>query len=294
MMNPDCSTDLMQNVPGELQSLSQTPVEAAPACLVPVLDGTDPKSHANLTALPGYYGFNTTDFQFRELFESILQCDQLSQCEKKAAPFTHTQRKSPHDEGTTEHQQHVQREAMRYFLLKKQRAGKSGIREHILSSPRYSEFVELYLRFVRREILPLFEEAAVEFAVQVEPTIRVHQPGGTVLNERSGECAGDKVGMHRDTDLGHQENEVTFVIALTDMFGTNSVWAESASGLGDFAPFTMQYGYFHRWHSAQSRHYNMINRTGNTRISIDFRVMPMNCCEENPTLKHYFVPMNRL
>lgn len=248
------------------------PTEAAPASLVPAhLHDIAPRTLVVLTASAGYYTMNTTIFPFLELFQEMLQCQNLSLIDQCLLPAP---TEAVNDCAAREC---LQREALRAYLIKCG-GSKSAVRQRVLGSPLWGDFLVMYQRFVQEAILPLFDETS-QFAVQRQPTIRVHSPGGTVLTRRSGDH--NCIGMHRDSDFGHQQHEVTFVVPLTDMFGSNSVWAETGSGEDDFAPLTMQYGYFHRWQSAQSRHYNMVNQTCQTRISFDFRVIPMEYYKES-------------
>merc|ERR1711865_188078 len=181
-----------------------------------------------------------------------------------------------------EYRRYVMKESLRTCLLNKRGSGGTPafVRERVLTSEQYSDFMHLYRDFVSAVVLPLFDEPSGEFAIQKEPCIRVHVPGGTVLGRREDET-GEHVGVHRDMDYGHQDGEVTFVVALTPMYGSNSVWAETSSDCGDFGPFTMEYGHFRCWNSAHCRHFNKVNETEVARMSFDFRVIPMSRYQDN-------------
>jgi hypothetical protein len=176
-------------------------------------------------------------------------------------------------------------------------------RRHYYDSPHYPALRELYYEFVRRVVLPLFAEDERVFAVQRDPSFRVNLPNNTAVGWRPG--AGDPsgmVGIHCDADcaLGvrrsegiarapthspslpvvrssadrHPSGEINFILPFTDMFGSNSVWTESAPGKADWAAAALQYGSFFRFYGNRQRHFNTVNRSGRTRVSVDFRVVP--------------------
>jgi len=256
--------------------------------LVPQTQQHVPLPLKALASKPGYYEFDTHLFPFQNTFAEMIDCksEQLPQLHD----FAESEIKRKRSEyimreanvrgmkaGTREYKMYVLKESLRACVMPTKAA--TYVRNAAMSASQYQQFVEMYHQFVREVILPLFDEPTGKFAVQKEPSIRVSTPGDTVLGRRDGE-SDEQIGMHRDADYGHQASEVTFVVPLTPMFGSNSVWAESSNGCGDFAPFTMKYGFFHRWHSAQSRHFNQLNQTGSTRVSIDFRVIPMSHYKE--------------
>mmetsp|Transcript_27218 Transcript_27218/g.54428 ORF Transcript_27218/g.54428 Transcript_27218/m.54428 type:complete len:89 (-) Transcript_27218:216-482(-) len=60
---------------------------------------------------------------------------------------------------------------------------------------------------------------------------------------------------------------------LTSLEETRTtLWAESAAGRGDFAPFEVTYGQVAVFHGSSCRHYVPLNPTEHTRVSLDFRV----------------------
>jgi hypothetical protein len=148
----------------------------------------------------------------------------------------------------------------------------------VYQSPQFPNLVEVYRRFVREVVLPLLadETGEAEFLVQREPSVRVHLPNNTALGRRTGEAAGKDgpIGMHCDADYNHPANERNFVLTITGQSGTNSFYVETAPGKGDFVPVELQYGDLFRFYGNRCRHYNQVNQTGDTRISLDFRVIP--------------------
>ena len=129
----------------------------------------------------------------------------------------------------------------------------------------WSEFTEVYDRFVEEVVVPIF--GSKDFIYQALPTFRVHLVGNWVVPE-----------FHYDSQpvYNHPEGEINFQIAVTDMFGTNATWAESVPGLGDYAPMEHKQGEFIIFNGNKCRHGNMINDTDQTRVSFDFRILPLN------------------
>jgi hypothetical protein len=148
----------------------------------------------------------------------------------------------------------------------------------VYKSPNFPNLVEVYRRFVKESVLPFLadETGETEFLVQREPSVRVHLPNNTALGKRTGEAAGKDrpIGMHCDADYNHPANEINFILTLTGQAGTNSFYVESAPGKGDFVPVELKYGELFRFYGNRCRHYNRVNQTGDTRISLDFRVIP--------------------
>ena len=259
------------------------PQALAAETIDPELSDTSQRSFDDLAGMPRYFPVNTACFPFRDAFERMLSCAPLTTIHQVASSEMEKKRSedvrkgaAQYVEGSKEYKRYIMRESLRMCLLNKRGEGNTPtfVRQRVLSSEHYGDFMTMYREFVNSVVLPLFDEPSGEFAIQKEPCIRVHVPGETVLGRRENET-GEHVGMHRDTDYGHQNGEVTFVVALTPMYGSNSVWAESVSDAGDFAPFTMDYGHFRCWNSAHCRHFNKVNETGTARMSFDFRVIPM-------------------
>lgn len=149
-------------------------------------------------------------------------------------------------------------------------------------SPYYTEMVDLYQRFLKEWLLPQLEEE--EYIVQKEPSFRIHIPNNTALGKRGDEADEEKIGMHCDGDYNHPKSEMNYMITITGQEGTNSCYVETQPGKGDFHPIHMKYGEVFRFYGNQCRHYNMKNRTENTRISFDFRVIPASQYSEEDSI----------
>jgi len=124
----------------------------------------------------------------------------------------------------------------------------------------YAVFQQLYHDFLREYVMPHLDTGRIAF--QATPTFRCHLPG-----------CGAPGRPHRDEDYGHPRSEVNFWLALTPVFDSNGLYAESRRGSKDFQPFELGYGEVVRFYGNQVWHYNTHNDTDVTRVSIDFRVI---------------------
>merc|ERR1711865_603831 len=70
-----------------------------------------------------------------------------------------------------EYRRYVMKESLRTCLLNKRGSGGTPafVRERVLTSEQYSDFMNLYRDFVSAVVLPLFDEPSGEFAIQKEP-----------------------------------------------------------------------------------------------------------------------------
>ena len=124
---------------------------------------------------------------------------------------------------------------------------------------RVASLAELYTRFVKEVIAPLFDEPIF---YQARPTFR------TIFADAAGEPR-----FHRDADYGHSRDEINYTVALTEAYATNAVWIESEAGKGDYAPIELKPGEIAEFDGANLSHGAVPNRTGRSRVSFDFRVI---------------------
>mmetsp|Transcript_131621 Transcript_131621/g.421244 ORF Transcript_131621/g.421244 Transcript_131621/m.421244 type:complete len:337 (+) Transcript_131621:153-1163(+) len=139
-------------------------------------------------------------------------------------------------------------------------------------SDAHRRFLQLYDAFVAEVLAPALCPGGAVLA-QRPPCVRVHLSGQR--------AAKGKIGMHKDSDYpGHCEAEINFWVPLTCVGGANSLYVESAPGLGDFTPLEMEYGQVYRFYGYGCRHHTMANETASTRVSFDTRLAPADCCPE--------------
>mmetsp|Transcript_60153 Transcript_60153/g.130459 ORF Transcript_60153/g.130459 Transcript_60153/m.130459 type:complete len:315 (+) Transcript_60153:91-1035(+) len=136
---------------------------------------------------------------------------------------------------------------------------------NFLSSAQHSpeafrRLMAVYEDFLRSVVLSHLETDCIAF--QTLPTFRCHMPG-----------CGAPGRPHRDADYHHAHCEVNFWMPLTAVFGSNSLFAESTRGAGDFRSFDLSVGWLMRFYGNQVWHYTVPNETESTRVSLDFRVI---------------------
>ena len=130
---------------------------------------------------------------------------------------------------------------------------------------------ECYLRFLRAVVMPAVHaglgggDSSCAILFQRDPNFRCHLPDtGHLL-----------VHKHCDADYHHQQNEINFWLPITRSFGNNTLWSESAPGREDFRPFEHDVGEMKQFWGNQCVHYTVPNDTDHTRITVDFRVIPL-------------------
>lgn len=126
----------------------------------------------------------------------------------------------------------------------------------------FGEIEELYRRFVQEVAGPIVGE---RFCFQRVPTFRVHLPSNVAVGE-----------FHTDADYNHPEGEMNFWVPLTEAWGTNTVWIETEPGRKDYQPAPpLIPGQLLLFDAVGWGHGNVLNETGATRVSFDFRCIPM-------------------
>ena len=126
------------------------------------------------------------------------------------------------------------------------------------------EFERALSAFVRDEVCPALGVSRV--AYQRRPTMRVHLSGAKAMGK-----------PHADglEPYNHQPGEVNVWVPLTRVWGSNSLTSETKPGLGDFHAFEAGPGEFVRFDGNRCWHYTTANDTDGTRVSFDFRVVPI-------------------
>ena len=131
------------------------------------------------------------------------------------------------------------------------------------SSKLRDEFLALYERFVSEVIAPALSAAECGGLVyQAQPIFRVFLPYHLGVGPR-----------HVDASYHPQPNELNIWMPLTDCFGTNSLFVESLPGLGDYEPIACGFGTMYQFRGNACEHFTELNVSGQTRVSIDFRVI---------------------
>ena len=150
---------------------------------------------------------------------------------------------------------------------KKKRPEKFELLSPFLIDEKRNCFQAVFDQFVLETILPDSYDACKEdvFYYQAFPCIRVVRP-----TEFS-------IGIHADVNYGFNPCNVNYYVPLTELYDSNSLHVETEIGKEDFKSLKNSYGEIYRFHGAMCLHFTTENKTDQTRISLDFRVVPGSC-----------------
>ena len=126
-----------------------------------------------------------------------------------------------------------------------------------------TEFLSTYLKLVK-EIKERFEYK--EIIYQQIPTFRVQLGDGNV-------AVGE---WHKDKTYEHSATEVNFWMPFVNTNVFNSIWTESSEDKGDYKPYLVNYGEILVFSGANLYHGNKNNKSNETRVSVDFRLVDPN------------------
>lgn len=131
----------------------------------------------------------------------------------------------------------------------------------------WPQLQSMYDSFVRHVVAPNYNE---DLLYQAFPTFRVHLSGNVAVG-----------AFHNDAEFNHPKGEVNYIIPLTNSDGTASCWLESEPDKKDFEPIKMVIGELISFNGNELTHGNKINDTDLTRVSMDFRILPISKYDEN-------------
>lgn len=123
----------------------------------------------------------------------------------------------------------------------------------------WQDFIGVYDSFIRDFIYPMYSEPII---YQKWPTFRVHLPDNLAV-----------ASWHTDREFNHPKGEINYIIAITEMFESNTIITESKPNKRDFKQIELSPGEIFEFDGNQCTHGNLPNRTGKTRISLDFRIL---------------------
>jgi hypothetical protein len=184
------------------------------------------------------YKYNKDSFPFRDYFVNLYNLEQLTQ--------VHSLYNSP-DVFNMSNNSDTELHKLFYTDIKKEE----------------NSFTKLYDNFINAYVKDLL---GFDFIYQKLPTLRLHFNQNWATPE-----------FHTDTQDGyfHPPGEINFIVPITECYGNNSVWIESLPKKGDYHPVKMQFGDLLKFSGGTHRHGNKLNDTNNSRISFDFRVLPL-------------------
>lgn len=138
---------------------------------------------------------------------------------------------------------------------------------HRLYYTNNKDFLLLYKLFIQNVIKPLYHGEQIVY--QKIPTFRVHLPGNIAV----GDWHKDK--FYRDQKWSNYVKEQNYYLPFTNTNKYNTFWVESEEDKGDYEPALVNYGEILEWDGANLMHGNKENKSDFTRVSVDFRVIPV-------------------
>lgn len=127
------------------------------------------------------------------------------------------------------------------------------------------EFKAIYCDMIHEIHTQLFPDEPC-LVYQSFPSIRFQFPGSIAVPKH---CDSDSIGSH-------PHGERNFIIPLTKMTRTASIYVESEPGKEDFQSQDLEYGDLFYFNGNTCIHYNEPNQENYIRVSFDFRVVPPN------------------
>jgi len=123
-------------------------------------------------------------------------------------------------------------------------------------------FKNLYCNFIKDIFAHFFPDEDI-FIYQSFPSIRIQYMESVVIPP------------HYDSDhlSNHPVGEKNFLIPITKMKDTNSIYIESEPGKKDFKSIELEYGEIFCFNGNKCTHYNEQNKENKLRISLDFRII---------------------
>lgn len=131
----------------------------------------------------------------------------------------------------------------------------------------WPKFEKLYEKFIGEVVSPLLNE---DFLYQRLPTVRFHIPANVAVG-----------AFHTDAEFNHPAGEINFIIPLTNSDDTACPWVESEPGKNDFEAIPLRVNQLVQFNGNILRHGNKANDTKFTRVSMDFRILPISKYDEN-------------
>ena len=125
------------------------------------------------------------------------------------------------------------------------------------------EFYPLYFELIK-ELKEKFEYD--EMIYQKIPTFRIQFAEGNL----------GVFEWHKDRSYNHGTSEVNFWMPFVNTNEQNTIWMESKEDKDDYKPYKVNYGEILVFDGANLQHGNKPNESGETRVSVDFRLVDPN------------------
>jgi hypothetical protein len=138
-------------------------------------------------------------------------------------------------------------------------------------------FESTYKQFINTYIRPLYPNEK-KLIIQKTPNIRISFPNASALGKDPNDPE-NMIGLHKDSDFGHSIYEMNYIIPITKMFSSNSIYYENETT--GFSNLDLETNEFCEIYLNQINHCNKKNETGKTRISFDIRIISESKYMEN-------------
>ena len=142
-----------------------------------------------------------------------------------------------------------------------------------LDSDKGLKMKEMYNKLIKEVILPYLD--LDEALVQKFPSFRVQLPNNVAVAK-----------IHTDNSLGHPKGEINFTYTFTEMKDTTAILIEKMPELNEFTKIEADENNIVSFNANLCKHYNEINDTGKTRMSMDFRILPLNYIPKEDVFSH--------
>lgn len=134
--------------------------------------------------------------------------------------------------------------------------------------PNYC-FTEFYLNYTKLslEVLVILKDQTGykgEWAIQRFPTIRIQFPNNLSVFE-----------FHRDSNYSHPIGEINCFYAINTCYKSSALQVERNLGFEDYVPLNLNPGQYALLNTSIYKHGDILNETKKTRISMDFRFIPI-------------------
>ena len=130
-------------------------------------------------------------------------------------------------------------------------------------------FTEFYVNYrkLSLEVLVILKDQTGykgEWAIQRFPTIRIQFPNNLSVFE-----------FHRDSNYSHPIGEINCFYAINNCYQSSALQVERNLGFEDYVPLNLNPGQYALLNTSIYKHGDILNETKKTRISMDFRFIPI-------------------
>lgn len=190
------------------------------------------------------FEYNKLKYNFKEFIEQLYESDELSNLHQKSIDYNIASNNSLDNSFNLND---VETDLHKKFY--------NEIKTNDTFKTLYCSLIkDIYSYFFSNEELIIY---------QSYPSIRFQFENSIAVPPH---CDSDSIGNH---PLG----EKNFIIPITKMENTNSLYIESKPGKGDFESVFLEYGDIFYFNGNKCIHRNESNKEGKLRISFDFRVI---------------------